>query len=268
MSVSLNRRTKKNRVPHVNELREAITGPTAVFDWGAPLKPMTMTQIAAQPAAEWEYSDRDATRVAEEIAENLAAIGAERDRIGTHTVAMALMPVAAQLDEPLPGTNWAADLSAVLPPRVMPTSQETAMPDRLWLDEPTPELLAAAAQRDATIASWASAEMTDGDPRPIGMDPFHEPGNPECSCTPCTIAAVTAKPEPAADEPWPFLYSPAQLDGTACARCGWEFAINELNYPVVTAECNEMFRHRDDAQCGPAVAPWNDADDAGTEAAV
>lgn len=163
-----------------------------------------------------------------------------------HAVRMLLMPVAARFAELLP-------------------AEETAMPDHQWFDEPTPEQLAAAAQRDATRASWRGLGLADGTPPPM-LDPFHEPNDPKCGCTQCSIAAAVASKAAPVDESWPFLYSREQHDGTACARCGWAFAIDEPNYPVVTAESNEMFRHRDDAQCGPAVAPWNDGDDAGIEA--
>ena len=183
-----------------------------------------------------------------------------------HTVRMLLLPIAAQFAEQLPAAHstWDHRPLNVAVGRELP-AEKTAMPDHQWFDEPTPEQQAAAAQRDATRASWRGLGLADGTPPPM-LDPFHEPGNPACGCTQCSIAAAVA-PKTAADESWPFLYSPAQLDGTACARCGQEFAVNEPNRPVVTDECNEQFVHSDPAQCGPAVAPWNDADDAGIEAA-
>lgn len=80
-------------------------GPAAVFDWGVPLKPMTMTQIAAQPAAEWEYSNRDATRVAEEIAANLAFINAALSGPDAHAAREAALPFAERIAALL-GSTW------------------------------------------------------------------------------------------------------------------------------------------------------------------
>lgn len=42
------------RVTTREQDREVTSGPAAVFDWGAPLPPMTMQEIAAQEPAEWE----------------------------------------------------------------------------------------------------------------------------------------------------------------------------------------------------------------------
>lgn len=262
--------------------RATRTGPAAEFHAdGGPT--MSLARIAALPEPEWArpaYSSRhglplgwlrtvDTATVAATRAtldENLAAIADERARLGRHTVAMALAPVAELLNEPLPGTNWHLDLCAVLPPRVMPAPQETAMPDRQWFNDIADGERSAAPvdarQRNATRASWHGEVGAKNRPSaPIGRDPFHDPRNPRCVCTECSVAAMVACAPADDDEPWPFQYSRAQHNSTACARCDREFAVGELSYAIVTDESNEMFRHSLPEQCGPAVAPWSDDDE-------
>jgi len=248
---------------------------------------MSMTHIAALPEPEWArpvYTSRhrlplgwartvDMVAVASSratVAENLTAIAEELDGPAGTAAQMLLTAQVARLVAELAAaatTTWDHRPLGVTAGRELGDDEPTPAPVlRHWGDPITDEDRNAAAQKAATLASWRGKGLSATPVPPIGRDPFHEPGNPACTCMQCSIAAAVA-PKTAADESWPFLYSPAQLDGTACARCGQEFAVNEPNRPVVTDECNEQFVHSDPAQCGPAVAPWNDADDAGIEAA-
>lgn len=103
MSVSLKRRPKRETVRQ---------GPAAVFNWGAPLQQKSMAEIAAMEPAEWETTAtravdrhglppslglRRVDMVGVAVVENVNALRHERDRLGAHTVAMALRPVAARI---------------------------------------------------------------------------------------------------------------------------------------------------------------------------
>jgi hypothetical protein len=80
--------------------RDVTSGPAAGFDWGFALKPMTMAEIAALPAAEWE------TEAASVLPTDPAALMA-------HAWRMAWAPIEALLADPEPDTDWADALHGV-----------------------------------------------------------------------------------------------------------------------------------------------------------
>ncbi len=170
MSVLRHRIKGRPRVPRVEQIREAVrtAGPAASFDWGCEPPSMSMTRIAALPEPEWArpaYTSRhrlplgwlrtvDMIAVASSrstLAENLAAIAGELGRLGRHTVAMALAPVAH-------GTYDHRPLNAPVG-RELGAEDTVPSAPRLWDDGISPEELAEAAQRDAVRDSWRGADF-------------------------------------------------------------------------------------------------------------
>ena len=74
--------------------REIVrVGPAADFNWGAPLPPMTMQEIAEQEPAEWET-----TAAPLPLTDPVALI--------EHAWQMAVTPLLELLAEPEPDTDW------------------------------------------------------------------------------------------------------------------------------------------------------------------
>lgn len=88
------------RVTTREQDREVTTGPAAGFDWGFALKPMTMAEIAALPAAEWETAPT-------------TALPTDPAALMAHAWRLAWAPIETLLADPEPDTDWADALHCV-----------------------------------------------------------------------------------------------------------------------------------------------------------
>jgi len=107
-----------------------------------------------------------------------------------HATRMLLLPVRAQFAELLPAAHstWDHRPLGVTVGRELGDDEPTPAPVlRHWGDPITDEDRNAAAQKAATLASWRGKGLSATPVPPIGRDPFHEPGNPACTCMQCAV---------------------------------------------------------------------------------